>query len=302
MAVAALLSVCAFAQQGALKTVPLAPAQLPQKDITVAEPFDGWKALRALYPGNYYKDADKQLISWSCPACDSKTYLDINGDSGEGMFPFSDGVSTRLIKVYSVKDSTGEYRYLAFNHSIFDEDGFQTSRFTGGVLGIAKFAKSGNAWILRSLTPAVGGYGAFQQCPTPEIITIGDNQYAFLLTHINGGAGGPFDGQMVLIAGVGGRYRQVMLAVGVSSVGGETANAWESHLAVVPGKKVFRDLSITTKGTYSMAEDGNGPPRGVQHTFKGRLHYRFTITTHYACSDSKGYQQMGEPVVNTKAK
>src|SRR4051812_26051805 len=141
------------------------------RKLEMPSPFDATKALLKLFPGKYYNlSKDKyinDLISWECKSCAAKQYPDVNDDSN-GPFPFSEGVATRLINIMSYKDSAGtQYKVITFNHSEYDADGAQTSRFTGGLLGLAKFVLVDSTWQLRFFQPAIGAYGAFSQCPTP---------------------------------------------------------------------------------------------------------------------------------------
>jgi hypothetical protein len=126
---------------------------LQSRILIIAKPFDGWKALQQLFPGKHYKLVRKEyyneLINRECKTCKTKTYENVNEDAN-GAFPYAEGVATRLMNVMDFKDSSGlQYKVISFNHSIFDEDDAQTSRFTGGLLGLAKFVLTDGGWKLR---------------------------------------------------------------------------------------------------------------------------------------------------------
>src|SRR6185503_3756970 len=147
-----------------------------------------------LFPGKWYDLSARsgykdQLISWYCPACKTAIYTDANTEYGDTIqFPYPGGVATRLINVFSYTDSSGkQYKLISFNHSAYDPDGLQTSRFTGGLLGMAKFVRIDSGWQLQIFQPAIGAYGSFSQAPAPEPIRIGDHQYAYMIPHVNGG-------------------------------------------------------------------------------------------------------------------
>jgi hypothetical protein len=280
-----------------LKKQNVSDTILQSRTLLIAGPFDGWKALQQLFPGKHYKlvrkEYSNELINWECKSCKTKTYEDVNEDAN-GAFPYAEGVATRLMNVMDFKDSSGlQYKVISFNHSIFDEDGAQTSRFTGGLLGLAKFVLTDGGWKLRMFQPAIGAYGAFSQCPKPTPVLIGQDQYAFMLKHSNGGGGGPFDGAYFLIAGANGVYQQVMAAYGIEKTTvseEEGLSSWTSEYSVpVSDKKYFRDIIITTKGIYK-STDTESLPADIQSLVKGKKKGTFTIVQRYVYKGSKGYE------------
>lgn len=268
----------------------------PGRSLLLPDPFDSINALKTLFPGKYY-DLTKssgytnRFVSWKCPACTVNRYPDVNGVEDEPAFPFREGVATRLINVMNLTDAGGgRYKMLAFNHSVFDEDGLQTGRFSGGLLSLAKFTKTDSGWLMRSFQPAIGAYGAFASCPAPEAILIGADQYGFLIKHVNGGGGGPFDGSYFLLAGANGKYSQVMEAHRVSRSNTEEGqSSWDSRLAVpVSEKKYFRDIVVTTSGTYVQNKDEEVLPMLVDKV-KDIRSCKFRFTTTYVYTAAKGY-------------
>ncbi|MDH7461467.1 hypothetical protein QEG73_09260 [Chitinophagaceae bacterium 26-R-25] len=276
--------------------------------IIPSDSLDAMKVMLKLFPGKLYDLSSKNykdaLISWECKKCKPATYTDVNGVEGDQQFPYKDGVATRLIDVIHYKDTKGnEYKILAFNHSVYDEDGAQTGRFVGGLLGLAKFAKMDGSWQMRSFQPAIAAFGSFASSPKPVPLVIGEDQYAFTVLHRNGGAGGPFEGMLFLIAGTGGKYRPI-LATGqyelTNTEKGETS--WKSAIKVDNDskKQYFRDIIITTKGYYHRNENEDDElykgPYEIASFIKNKISFDFVIEKHYTF-DGKHYKMKGKPVV-----
>lgn len=282
-----------------LKKTTISYTILEARNLIISGPFDAQKALLKLFPGKYYNITKKsgyqnELINWDIKTPNRKSYTDVNGEQGDLLFPFERGVATRLMNVMDFKDSTGlQYKVISFNHSEYDEEGLQTSRFTGGLLGLAKFALTKEGWKLRIFQPAIGGYGAFSNCPTPKPLLIGEDQYAFMIEHLNGGGGGPFYGALFLIAGSNGTYQQIMSSYGVKKTTGadeEQPASWSSEYSVpLSKKKYFRDIIVTTKGSYT-STDREGLPESVSAKIKPGKKGKYTITTRYIYKGSKGYE------------
>jgi len=266
------------------------------RTLLIAGRFDGMAVLRKLFPAKYYHlDAESyrgRLISWECKSCKRNKYIDVNIVEDTLTFPFDDGVATRLLSVIDLSDASGkQYKILAFNHSSYDPDGFQTGRFTGGLLGLAKFAKTDKGWLMRSFDPSIAAYGAFSNCPEPKAIKIGEDQYAFWIDHVNGGAGGPYYHCYFVIAGLNGKYTQVLSSYGVGSK--ETApdqSSWSSEItAPVSDKKYFRDVVIKTKGKYVMADSEKVEIDEINKQMKGFKSCDFSFSIRYVYSAPKGY-------------
>jgi hypothetical protein len=290
-----LLTTTCFAQDE-LKKKNVSDTILRQdRKLEMPSPFDATKALLKLFPGKYYnlsKEYTNDLISWECKGCATKQYEDVNDDAN-GPFPYSDGVATRLLNIMNYKDSAGtQYKVITFNHSIYDTDGAQTGRFTGGLLGLAKFVLVDSIWQLRFFQPAIGAYGAFSSCPKPTAVLIGKDQYAFMLKNSNGPGGGPFDGTLFLIAGTGGAYQQIMAAWGVerTEVGDdEGQSSWTYDYSIpVSEKKFFRDIIVTIKGTYK-STDTDHMFDELKPLVKGKKTGKFMIVQRYVYKGSKGY-------------
>lgn len=211
-------------------------------------------------------------------------------------------MASRVITSIDYADSKGnQFKILAFNHSVYDEDGLQTGRFSGGLLGLAKFNKNGNSWEMKSFQPAVAAFGAFAQCPTPKLLQIGEDQYAFTLLHVNGGGGGPFEGYLYLIAGFDGKY-QPILEVNYYQLTNIENTTWSSSYSVVDDgtKKYFRDIIIKTKGSYRKAKADDefevNLPDEIATMAKTKKQFDFDIEKRYSFI-GKYYKTTGKAVV-----
>lgn len=282
----------------------------PGRTLLLPDPFDSIKALKTLFPGKYYdltkrSGYDNKVVNWQCKTCKAQQYIDVNGLSEHPSFPYEDGVATRLINVMNLTDAAGgRYKMLAFSHSTYDVDGFRTGRFSGGMLGLAKFTKTDSGWLMRSFQPAIGAYGAFSSCPAPGALLIGEDQYAFLVRHNNGPGGGPFQVSYFLIAGANGKYSQVMTAYSTDRTNTEQDESiWESKLSVpVSTKKYFRDIVITTSGRYFANKEEDVLPE-LAEKIEGIRSCNFRFTKRFVYSAAKGYEDIGaENIILTDVK
>ncbi|WP_337965645.1 hypothetical protein [uncultured Flavobacterium sp.] len=275
-----------------------------KRALQLSDPLDAVKTMQKLFPGKLYNLSDHNtFISWNCKSCKPTAFKDVNEIDGDQIFPYTQGVATRLLENIDYKDSKGnQFKLLFFNHSIYDEDGLQTSRFSGGLVGVAKFAKNDKVWQMRSFQPAVAGFGAFAQAPKPKLVEIGEDQYAFTLLHVNGGAGGPFEGILYLVAGFEGKYQPIMQVydyqlTNVASV------TWSSSYTVVNDntKKHFRDIIIKTNGTFDKAEQANDEfevnlPEEIATMAKTKKKFSFEIEKHFTFK-GKLYKMVDKPIV-----
>ncbi|MBO9727350.1 MAG: hypothetical protein J7623_01800 [Chitinophaga sp.] len=301
MQVGLVVTCLAQVPQDGLKTKNISDTfLLPTRSLLLKGPFNPQTALQQLFPGKHYRLTDgkyvNEMINWECKTAKRKQYEDVNED-GLGGFPYENGVATRLLDAMDFKDSSGmQYKVISFNHSEFDADGAQVSRFTGGLLGLAKFVLTDQGWNLRMFTPAIKAYGAFSNCPTPKSLQIGVDQYAFILKSSNGPAGGPYYGSYFMIAGINGAYQQVMAAYAVELTGGEEDGVvpctWTSTYSVpASDKKYFRDILVTTTGTAS-ASDMDHVPKGVEAFLKGKKSVKFVEERRFVYKGpAKGYEE-----------
>lgn len=302
-----LFSAVSFAQDDiiSLKNVPDTVIN-PKRQLQVKDPFDALKTAQKLFPGKLYKLAnDNTFISWSCKKCKTATYRDVNGTEEDPVFPFERGVATRLLDNIAYVDSKGnEFRLLFFNHSEYDEDGAQTGRFSGGLVGVAKFAKNDKTWQMRSFQPAIAAFGAFSSAPSPKLVEIGGDQYAFTIEHTNGGGGGPYSGYLYLIVGFNGTYQPLMeLSYYSLFNNGEGSSKWSSSYKVIKDdkKKFFRDFAITTTGFYKKAKGTEDDfevdlPPEIAAMAKTKKQFNFVIEKKVSFT-GKWYNVVGKPTV-----
>ncbi|WP_163394595.1 hypothetical protein [Flavobacterium limi] len=274
--------------------------------LTVPDPLNGIKTMQQLFPGNFYNLSDDNIfMSWKCTSCSPEYYKDVNGVEEDPLFPYAEGVATRLENTISYKDSKGnEFKMLVFNHSVYDADGLQTGRFSGGLLGLAKFSKTGNIWEMKSFQPAVAAFGAFSRVPVLKLAEIGEDQFAFSLIHANGGAGGPYNAFLYLIAGFNGKYQTLMEVPDYRlSNNAEGSTEWSSTYKVVNDgkKKFFRDFAITTTGFYKKAKGTEDDfeidmPKELSEMVKTKKQFNFVIERRFSF-DGKWYTVVGKPAV-----
>lgn len=296
------LSAVCLAQQPDVQLKNISDTILNQKrTLKTADPLDPVKTMQKLFPGKLYNLSDHNtFISWNCKSCQPTTFTDVNGIEGDQLFPYEQGIATRLLANIDYSDSKGnQFKTLAFNHSVYDEDGLQTGRFFGGLLGIAKFAKNGSVWEMRSFQPAVAAFGAFAQCPKPKLLEIGEDQFAYTLLHVNGGAGGPFEGYLYLVAGFDGKYQPIM-EVSAYQLTNVASAEWSGSYTVVNDgiKKHFRDIIIKTNGSFNKAEDEFGVtlPEEIATMAKTKKSFNFEIERRFSFK-GKFYKMIGKPVV-----
>jgi hypothetical protein len=245
------------------------------------------------------------FMSWKCKNCKPVAYTDVNSVEGDQLFPYTEGVATRLDTTINYTDSKGnQFKMLVFNHSVYDADGSQTGRFSGGLLGLAKFSKTGNVWEMKSYQPAIAAFGAFANVPALKLVAIGEDQYAFTLIHANGGAGGPYTAYLYLIVGFDGKY-QPLMEVGDYrlSNNAEGNTEWSSTYTVVNDgkKKFFRDFAVTTTGFYKKAKGTEDDyevdvPKEVSEMAKTKKQFNFVIEKRISFN-GKRYNITGKPVV-----
>ncbi|RZJ49973.1 MAG: hypothetical protein EOO44_17265 [Flavobacterium sp.] len=274
------------------------------RTLKVADPLNPEKTMLKLFPGKLFHLEDKNtFINWICKTCKPQAYPDANDMDGDQLFPYTEGVATRLLENIDYSDSKGnQFKLLFFNQSQGDEDGLQVSRFTGGLLGLAKFAKNGNSWEMKSFRPAITAFGSFSQSPKPKLVQIGEDQYAFTIRHANGGPGAPYNGFLYLIAGFDGKYQQLM-RVDYYSLSNSVSSDWSSSYTVVTdnGKKFFRDFIITTKGFYKKAKNTEDDyevdvPEEIAAMSKTKKEFDFVIEKRFSFKGKK-YSPVGKAVV-----
>jgi len=275
-----------------------------KRALQIADPLNEVKVMQKLFPGKLYTLSDHNtFISWNCKNCKPVAYTDVNGVEGDQLFPYTEGVATRLLENINYTDAKGnQFKLLFFNHSNYDADGLQTGRFSGGLVGVAKFAKNDKVWQMRSFQPGVAAFGSFAQAPKPKLVEIGEDQFAFTLLHVNGGAGGPFEGTLYLVAGLDGKYQPIM-EVSNYKLTNVASLEWSSDYKVVNDntKKHFRDIIIKTSGSFSKAAKANdefevSPPEEIAAMAKTKKQFNFEIEKRFSFK-GKFYKMVDKPTV-----
>ncbi|MEN2416067.1 hypothetical protein [Flavobacterium mesophilum] len=299
------LTTFSFAQEADIQLKNVSDTILnPKRTLKITDPLDAEKAMLKLFPGKIYHLSDKNtFVSWKCKSCQPSSYLDVNGVEGDQLFPYIEGVATRLLENIDYSDSKGnQFKLFVFNHSVYDADGLQTSRFTGGLISIAKFSKNGNIWEMKSFQPAVAAFGSFAQAPQPKLVEIGEDQYALTIRHANGGPGAPYNGYLYLIAGFDGKY-QPLMEIDYYTLSNSPSTNWSSSYKVVTdnNKKFFRDFIIKTTGSYKKAKNTEDDyevdlPQELATIAKTKKQFDFVIERRYEFK-GKFYKMIGKPVV-----
>ncbi|WPO77987.1 glycoside hydrolase family 68 protein [Flavobacterium sp. KACC 22761] len=299
------ITTISFAQEADIQLKNVSDTILNTKrTLKIADPFNVETAMLKLFPGKIYHYADKNtFISWKCKSCKPAPFLDVNGTEGDQLFPYTEGVATRLLENIDYSDSQGnQYKLLFFNHSNHDEDGLQTGRFSGGLVGVAKFAKNEKIWEMKSFQPAIAAFGSFSQAPKPKLVEIGENQYAFTIWHTNGGPGAPYNGYLYLIAGFDGKY-QPLMDVDYYTLSNSPSTNWSSSYTVVTdnNKKFFRDFIIKTTGSYKKAKNTEDDyevdlPEEFATIAKTKKQFDFVIERRFEFK-GKFYKMTGKPIV-----
>lgn len=275
-----------------------------KRTLQMPDPLDPVKTIQKLFPGKLYHLSDRNtFMSWNCKNCKTTPYVDVNGVEGDQLFPYSRGVATRLLSNLDYTDSKGnQFKLLLFNHSEYDEDGLQTSRFSGGLVGVAKFAKNDKVWQMRSFQPGVAAFGSFAQAPNAKLVEIGEDQYAFTFLHVNGGAGGPFEGILYLVAGFDGKYQPIMEVYDYQLTNVESVK-WSSSYTVVNDntKKHFRDIVIKTNGLFNKAAQAKDEfevnlPEEIAAMAKSKKQFNFEIEKRFSFK-GKLYKMIEKPIV-----
>ncbi|MCD0465353.1 hypothetical protein [Flavobacterium sp. ENC] len=276
----------------------------PKRSLIVSGQLDPVKTMQQLFPGRLYTlDGHNTFVSWKCKNCKTASFTDVNGEEGDQIFPYERGVATRLLSDIDYTDSKGnQYKLLFFNHSVYDEDGLQTSRFSGGLVGVAKFTKNDKSWQMRSFQPGVAAFGAFSQAPKPKLTEIGEDQFAFTLLHVNGGGGGPFEGTLYLVAGFDGKYQPIM-EVPAYELSNVESIQWSGSYAVVNDntKKHFRDIIIKVNGSFNKAARAKDEfevnlPDEIAAMAQTKKQFNFEIEKRFSFK-GKSYKMTSKPIV-----
>lgn len=323
-----LCSVITFAQPGK-KPEPPPPAEfgvlykaagIPPKKIKPAfynpatlalnNPLSLADALATLYPGAFYRIPDPNvatdtftLTEWNCPSCPSKL---LNGwIVGEKLrFPLADDNQTRWKDTLHFTDDSGRQNlFISFSTTANQEgeDFIPSGRFSCAFMGLAWFMLQNNRWQLKAFSPVVGCFGAFQTLPPIRLIKLGAGNYGCMLMNANGGAGGPYFGDLHVFAPVKKQFHTV-LSVNNAECANAGPSGWGSVLTAVTAG-TFGALTLVLDGKYRKADfDITGMPRSVPAEIKAAAAQQdsvvFKITRSYKFEKGKYAQKQVDVQLN----
>lgn len=324
-----LWSVMGMAQPGGKKPEPPPPAEFgvlgqqytarPKKikpnfytptAIVLNHPLQMQEALQVLYPGSLYHIPDPNsvrdtfhLVEWSCPGCPAKL---LNGwIVGEKLrFPLADDNQTRWKdSVYFTDDSGRQNVFLSFSTTANQEgeDFIPSGRFSCAFMGLAWFQLVGDKWHLKAFSPGVGCYGAFQTLPKIEVIQLGMGTYGCMLTNTNGGAGGPYFGDLHVFAPIKKQFRTVLTVDNVVCVNAGRST-WSFKLQPIALRSTFSVMQLDISGVYRKADfDVITMPRAMPVEIKPTLTTKdsvsFRIGRTYKYGVKEKYTQVSTEMV-----
>jgi len=282
------------AGMGAVKTIP-------------GKTFDTTLALRALFPGNYYRYSRygdsasiEELVSWRCKDCPPAGFKGWEGEY-DAAFPNEEGNMTMCTDTLMYIGDDGKRNVLAAFSTmpVQSLEFMHTGRFCCSILGLALFTAGDDNWELKSFAPALGCYGAFQSMPDIHLLRLGNNNYGCYLLSTNGGAGGPFYSDIYAFGMIDGKFKKIMDDAGVERFH-SGASEWQAVLSSVKTKQNgFEDLALTMSGIYSkyQFEDDttSNLPRELQPFIKTKDSINFTITRQYHFNGSS-YTPQGSSI------
>lgn len=273
--------------------------------IALGHPLDVQEALRVLYPGSYYQMPDPnsakdtfKLVEWACPGCPAKL---LNGwIVGEKVrFPLADDNQTRWKdSVHFVDDSGRQNVFLSFSTTANQEgeDFIPSGRFTCAFMGLAWFKLVGDKWMLQAFSPGVGCYGAFQTLPDIQVIQLGKNNYGCMLVNSNGGAGGPYMGDLHVFAPVQKQFKEVLQVDNVECMNAGRSS-WGFTIHTIDRSSNFSALQVNIEGNCRKEDfDVWATPRMVPPQIKPLLSTQdevsFKITCGYKYGPKGKYAQV----------
>jgi hypothetical protein len=272
-----------------------------QPILLLDDPFNLDSALKGLFPGHYYKfplPVDKTdtitLEAWSCAASHPEQF---NGwDSGDiQMFPLKDSNETRFVDTLQYIDDDGEKNiFISFSTTAFTTDFIGVGRFTGAILGLAQFTYENNKWCLKTFSPAIGYYGAFQTIPKIHLLKLGKNNYGCYIENSNGPAGGPFYSDDYVFGIVNNKIKVLLTILGAAKSQGDSFTEWDSRFLHKKNDSlnIFPELQVEIKGTDTQRKKiddyddiTTDLPSTVKQIVNPKSNFSFTILTSYKYID-----------------
>lgn len=268
-----------------------------KRNISLPGPFSADSAFKKLFPGHYYKltppysdGADTvTLVAWSAHKAQQHSFAGWP-EEGDALFPLKDSNETRLKECIPFVDDNGHKNVLmSFSTTEFTTELLPTGRFTCACFGLALFMEENNSWNLKTFSPALGCYGAFQTIPAINLLKFGRNNYGCYIDNTNGGAGGPFYTDSYVFGIVNGDFKPILEREGTGRIY-DGKSEWKSQFkpqsAAADG---FSELQVITKGDYhskknfdDAEDDTANTPTAIKGVIRSKEHFNFTIVSHYA--------------------
>jgi hypothetical protein len=257
--------------------------------------------LKTLFPGKFYKyvsplnEKDSIAFSaWTSPSSAPKAFPQTITDDGALAFPLDKGNQTLIKDFITYSDADGvQHLLVSFSSTEIVPDLLFTGRFSCAVLGLALFSESKGSWVLQAFSPGIGCYGSYQTIPTLHLQKINKTGFGCYFEDINGGAGGPFYGNLFLFAPQGHQFKQVLAKAGSIRTG--SSEGWETTIQcdAASGDSLFSDLKLKTEGNYSLLEfktsedDTSNIPRGIKGYAKRINKFHFEVSEVFKYEDGQ---------------
>lgn len=290
------------------KPKKIKPAFYTPATLTFEAPLLMREVLQALYPGDYYDIPDRKsvkdtfrLVEWNCPGCPAK--LLSGWIVGEKLrFPLVDDNQTRWKdSVYFTDDSGHRNVFISFSTTANQEreDFIPSGRFACAFMGLAWLKMREDKWVLQAFSPGVGCYGAFQTLPEIKVVQLGKGNYGCMLANTNGGAGGPYMGDLHVFAPIKKQFSTVLTVENVRCMNAGVSK-WDFNIRAIDMNSHFSDMRLDIKGSYRKADfEVWATPRATPQEIKASLATRdsmeFTITRTYRYGkDRRGKEKYGQ--------
>jgi hypothetical protein len=188
----------------------------------------------------------------------------------------------------------------------------RVGRFSPAFLGIALFEQKketknnipsishSDIWEFQFYNPAIGAYGSYSTAPKPKIYQIGKNKLGVIVTDANGGAGGPFYGDL-FIHSLDKKSSLLFSEHFFNRKYGEKSSWYTTINFENTGNQEFADLVLTTEGHFlkesftEIDEDINQVnfPKTLQKKIKTEDNFDFKVKRTYRYQKGK-YQLINE--------
>jgi len=288
------------------------PKVIPSKylkfrPLSLPDPLDEDKTLRALIPGRYYfshEDDTLRLIAWKCKTKSTKKGVWDLTDSSAFPVPDTAFNQTKVSQLSYMKSENGtRYAVLVFGTCNQNEI-YPEGRFSCAYMGIAIFQQNGKSWDLQYFDPFTGCVGQFAHVPELHPIKISTNTFLYYYMQPTSGFG-TYEANLE----VGGIIHNKLVNLATQE---ETENnfgnydstiSWTSKIEIDSlDKSECPDLSIITEGKVlspKKLDTGNYTlpylPKELLKTFhhskKPSLDFKYKTQYHFQNNEYKRIKQ-----------